>query len=444
MSHALVVGENSRLSPRKGCRLSRPRQRHEEPHATVSERSKGTTIYPGVQKNRDASLQDCPALTTDHRPLTTNFSAPRSTAFTLVELLVVITIIGILIALLLPAVQAAREAARRLQCQNNIKQLGLAVLNYESTLKIFPPSSLWPLGDSNIVADNSINYGPNWVIMILPYIDQRPLYDAFYIKFAAQGSYCVAGTDGTLTSLRATRLPFMICSTDDKNRTPFNASANVSMKKLGESWTRGNYAANASLAFMQPGSSVGYPDARIDLSGGGKSSGGWKSMLMRGVMGANISVRMTEITDGTSQTIMLGEIRAGLTSVDPRGIWAMSGGASALWGTGSANECDACGVNNPAADAENFPGCDQLRTALGDSTLLRERMGCYNQDSFNQAGVRSLHPGGANVCFCDGSVHWISEFIDTRGNINSNPAVWSVWDRLCASADCLVIKTSEF
>jgi prepilin-type N-terminal cleavage/methylation domain-containing protein/prepilin-type processing-associated H-X9-DG protein len=368
----------------------------------------------------------------------------RRCGFTLVELLVVITIIAILIALLLPAVQAAREAARRLQCQNNIKQLGLAVLNYESTQKIFPPSSLWPSDNPSMNAGNTQSYGPNWVILALPCIGQQPLYDSFYQTFAAQGSCRVAGTNATLTSLRATRMPFMICPTDDKNRTPFNASANSSMSSVGENWARGNYGANASLAFMQLGDGGGWPDSRIKLYGGGSSSGGWKSMLMRGVMGANISVRMAEITDGTSQTIMLGELRAGLTSGDPRGIWAMSGGASSLWGHGSVNECDMCGVNNPAEDAENFPGCDQLTSSLGKSTLLRDRMGCYDYPSFNQAGVRSLHPGGANVCFCDGSVHWISEFINTQGNINSNPAVWSVWDRLCASADCLVIKTGEF
>ena len=88
--------------------------------------------------------------------------------FTLVELLVVITIIGILIALLLPAVQAAREAARRAQCTNNVKQIGLAVLNYESLSGVFPPSG---------ISMKSGNYGFSWIGRILPYTEQENIYD---------------------------------------------------------------------------------------------------------------------------------------------------------------------------------------------------------------------------------------------------------------------------
>ena len=99
--------------------------------------------------------------------------------FTLVELLVVITIIGILIALLLPAVQAAREAARRLQCQNNLKQIGLAVLNYETRHKYFPPSSQWAAAElpdiPNIPFANQRRIGS---CLILPYLEQQALYDS--------------------------------------------------------------------------------------------------------------------------------------------------------------------------------------------------------------------------------------------------------------------------
>jgi prepilin-type processing-associated H-X9-DG protein len=151
---------------------------------------------------------------------------------------------------------------------------------------------------------------------------------------------------------------------------------------------------------------------------------------------------MADIKDGTSQTIMIGEMRAGLTSGDPRGVWAMSGPASSLWAHGIG--ADDAGIN-PANDlADNFPGCTVLQNALGNATLLRERMSCYDYSKFNQSGVRSLHPGGANVCFCDGSVHWISEFIDTVSNPNTNPALLSVWDRLNASADELTISTNAF
>src|SRR3954469_9382671 len=105
-------------------------------------------------------------------------ASPRRLAFTLVELLVVIAIIGILVALLLPAVQSAREAARRMQCQNNVKQLGLALHNYHDVHKIFPPSSIWPV-ESEIEKKNNGNLGANWVIMVLPYMEQQNLYNSF-------------------------------------------------------------------------------------------------------------------------------------------------------------------------------------------------------------------------------------------------------------------------
>lgn len=129
---------------------------------------------------------------------------PTSAGFTLVELLVVIAIIGILVALLLPAIQAAREAARRSQCQNNMKNLGLAVLNYEQSKKKFPIAVQTEEKDApgNIAAqtkaaqDGQRLYA-NWAIQILPYIEEQPLFDSFVFK----------DKTGRLISLTANNIP---------------------------------------------------------------------------------------------------------------------------------------------------------------------------------------------------------------------------------------------
>src|SRR5690606_839337 len=193
----------------------------------------------------------------------------RRHAFTLVELLVVIAIIGILVALLLPAVQSAREAARRMQCQNNLKQLGLALHNYHDALQAFPPSSVWP-DESQIASKNNGNLGPTWVILILPYLEQQALHDAFDLNQSICAEYNRAP--------RSVQLATMLCPSDGFNRRPFKGSSSGDTSNLGDDWARGNYGANASLAALRKGSGIS--------DGATETSGGWKSPLHRGIMGA--------------------------------------------------------------------------------------------------------------------------------------------------------------
>ncbi len=349
-------------------------------------------------------------------------------AFTLVELLVVIAIIGILIALLLPAVQAAREAARRAQCTNNLKQLGLALHNYHDQWHLFPPSESRP--ETNKVAINSAGNGGayvNWVILILPFMEQQPLYDQFNRNLPI--------SDVANAVPRSQKLSTMLCPSDPYNQVPFNGTAYSRTASFGDNWARGNYAANGSLCHRLYSTSETWYGAFAD-------SGGWQLLDRRGAMGVNASVGIAGILDGTSNTILVGEIRAGFVTADERGTWALGNAAgSSLWAHGGMYGDD-YGINSRELNADDNAGCQPARDAAGSAEALRDRgMACYPNGSSNQQGMRSLHPGGGNVCLADGSTRFISETIQVRPSSTTTP---SVWDRLNLSADNQPLSADSF
>jgi prepilin-type N-terminal cleavage/methylation domain-containing protein len=332
--------------------------------------------------------------------------------FTLVELLVVITIIGILIALLLPAVQAAREAARRAQCQNNLKQLGLAVLNYESTYKIFPPSAYF----RNANVDTDTEHWADWVILILPFIEQQGLYDSFNLTYPI--------SNDVNRNQRGTILSVMLCPSDGgTRRTPFSRSGE------GDNWARGNYGANGSIE-------------QLYNSGlNGPTSSEWVKGYKRGVMGCNASVSIDEIQDGTSNTILLGELRIGLFAGDRRGTWAMgASGASSLWGTSSTDEF---GPNCCNTAADDLAEGEELRAAVGTDVCNKQCMNVCTCPNW-QATARSRHVGGVYVCLCDGSVRFLGDYIEKASSWTITLGDFHVWERLSASADGLPIDGSKF
>ena len=196
----------------------------------------------------------------------------RHRGFTLVELLVVIAIIGILIALLLPAVQAAREAARGLQCRNHLKQLGLGLLIYHEAHGRFPPSGCWR-GLPAWEASTPIR--ENWVILLLPFIEQQGLHDAFDLTLPT--------TDNRNMTARGQRLEVMLCPSDSFNTTPFNGSEGDTTKAFGDGWARGNYGANGALGTMIDGYCS---PSNAPMCAGSPTSTGWAHDLARGVMGA--------------------------------------------------------------------------------------------------------------------------------------------------------------
>ncbi len=372
-----------------------------------------------------------------------------SAGFTLVELLVVITIIGILIALLLPAVQAAREAARLVQCQNNIKQVGLAVLNYESANGIFPPAASWNRAAGvNLQMVNQNKIGPSWVVLVLPFLEQQSVYDIFDLnRFINDDTATPDGRNNRVA--RGTSIQIMLCPSDSNNRTPFNGSASSYTSASRDGWARGNYAANAALGMMADRNWCVNYNGLVHCCGA-PDAPGWKSNSLRGVMGGNVALRIAEIQDGTSYTILLGEIISGLHPADPRGAWAMGNAAISLWGHGTFMG-DCTGPNSRGLNGcDNVASCMYLGQVVGREVMADLAMDCYPwvgspySVATNQQSVKSLHPGGANVCLGDGSVRFINDFIDTAGFINATAPVFSVWDRLNLSNDGQVIPAGTY
>jgi prepilin-type N-terminal cleavage/methylation domain-containing protein len=385
--------------------------------------------------------------------------------FTLVELLVVIAIIGILVALLLPAIQAAREAARRSQCQNNMKNLGLAILNFEQTKKQFPlgvqtedhdaTGSL--AGQLQSASDGQHLYA-NWAIQILPYMEEQPLYDSFLLKRADAPGYLQTLTTNNLTSGaiggtgkaananlhgRSTELQVMLCPSDDGRGRPYDGGT----ARSGGLWARGNYGYNFGMGMI-----LDFPDVwshqKTDFDGEmmlcGRGVGGVNSHVAGGG-GGNFVNTIASITDGTTHTIALAELRTGRTAIDRRGVWAMEMVGSNLLGQHGSNFVAGPNDCNPGGD-DLRDNIDIIADAGGESALKPDCMDPFPSTSWNhsvQTISRSKHVGGVFAAMCDGSVQFISDFVDAghlNPGVSCKPENFGVWQRLNCPEDGLVVS----
>jgi prepilin-type N-terminal cleavage/methylation domain-containing protein len=342
--------------------------------------------------------------------------------FTLVELLVVIAIIGILVALLLPAIQAAREAARRAQCQANLHNVALAVLNYESARKKFPVGMTFDQAIGNTAAFNygPLDFGRNWLIETLPYLEEQAVHDSF--DFTRRINDTTAGNVNR--TARGAVIPVLLCPTDAEfNRVLYSGAGGLAWQ--GDNWGRTNYAANAGRAdfwYQEDPATFRYMY--------GPDSGGWKDGCKRGVMGPNTSVNLKRVTDGTSKSIMLGEIRVGLGPGDSHGTWAMGhAGASIINGCGAGGDDNGPDVCN-ATHKED----DVFSNLCADASAMSVCMSCDLGTYASQATIRSQHKGGAFVAMCDGSVTFVGDDIETSGASIGSPCC-TAWDYMLASAD---------
>jgi len=277
--------------------------------------------------------------------------------FTLVELLVVIAIIGVLIALLLPAVQQAREAARRMQCTSHEKQIGLAMHNYLSTHRVFP-AGWYGVKTSGYQKRVSYGYpGWGWGTMLLPMLEQSALYES--LDFTVTRVNTTNSQPQGQTALTVYRCPSDVGPELNANRSDYATS---------------NYMANFGSESMQL-------DMPSDYDTGGTYERARSIDGYLGMFGANSAFSTKDVLDGTSNTVMVGELMYGK---HPNGE-EYNGGIWIGW-------TQETGYNSTTQSLNGYVNF------------------CIN--GLNLYAFSSLHPGGANFVFVDGSVHFLSETID--------------------------------
>ena len=294
----------------------------------------------------------------------------RRSAFTLIELLVVIAIIAVLIGLLLPAVQKVREAANRMKCSNNLKQIGLAFHNYENAMKVFPPSRV----DAAAGYQAFGNSNRNVLVFLLPYVEQQALFNNYVNPSDQAGSARRNWRHSVNVPVSATVVSTFLCpssptpktytETTNDTGTPFDAATH-------------DYAVmNQVAANTRP------------LIGGD-----WPQDSWWGILQPNTATKMAQVQDGTSSTFLLVE-DAGRPVAYNR--WVGAEGSTTVSGAAWADHDSGFGM-------DGFTYNTATGTASSPGTCV---VNCSNRNE-----VWAFHPGGANIVFGDGSVRFFRDSI---------------------------------
>jgi prepilin-type N-terminal cleavage/methylation domain-containing protein len=314
--------------------------------------------------------------------------------FTLVELLVVIAVIGVLIATLLPAVQRAREASRRVSCKNNLKQIGLAVVNYESAKKHYPPGGIAGVGTNPNINDGSFSPRSgnmiSWLVLVLPYMEENSLYQQFDLRRS------ILNQPGDPQS---NFVPTLICPTDEAKGRFLKDAGMTSNKSLA----KGNYA-----AFISP-----FHIDQADAYPGG--------------LGGNRPRKRKNNPEGTSKQLLGAEVRTRAHIQDQRGAWTLPWAGSSVLSfdihpvsfqkTGGVYQGATYSLGT--SQRPNTTNCDILYATPDPTGAQLERMYCAlystspsNNGHYISAAPRSNHGGGANAVLLDGRITYLTDEID--------------------------------
>ena len=351
----------------------------------------------------------------------------RRRGFTLVELLVVIAIIGVLVALLLPAVQAAREAARRISCSNNLKQLALANHNYHDVNKKLPALGMQGMGDRWWMRYSGF-------IGLLPYVEQAPLYNGMMEQARPKGPGLPTPWSTSNTRFHnaywKVDLPTMVCPSEGGEPSNRRESPSLTSYRfcVGDDYHQNHFRPNQR----------------------GRDN--------RGIFQPSRWLPMSSINDGTSNTILMGE-----SSIGSRGRADLKGGVAVNMRFWNPAQCQlrynavTQQLIPPVRASFRPPGgrlWDGRPYFVGFATLVPPNgPTCHwgRIDGNEHMGtLSSNHPTGAQVAFADGSVHFISEFIDagdqTVADIatpGGRPSPWGVWGALGSRNGSEIIREEQ-